>query len=340
MLNQKLGGIEPHSFLGRFRLRRMPLNQIAKDIAASENIAILPHVSADGDALGSSFALALALSGMGKKAAVFLEEDIPYVYSFLPGNNNAEVYTKMTRYYDTVVAMDCGDIDRLGGRKEVFDSAKMTVNIDHHPTNTAFAIHNYLDTCSSATGEIIYQLLQILGQKPRKDIAICLYVAIATDTGCFRYSNTTPLTHTITAELLKSGVDVADVSQKVFETTSYEKVKLTAEAIHSLELYENGKIAVMALPNELIKKSGAKEEDCDGIINTARNIRGVEVAAMLRQGDHGDIKVNLRSNYLVDVSAIASKYSGGGHKKAAGYTINGVLEQEKNKLLEDIREVL
>lgn len=316
------------------------LNKIANVIAVSDNIAILPHVAADGDALGSSFALALALSGFGKKVSVFLEEDIPYIYSFLPGSRLSEVYTKMTGHYDTVLALDCGDLGRLGNRKEIFDSAGMTVNIDHHPTNTGFAIHNYLDTGSSATAEIIYRLLEILGVKTGKEIATCLYVAIATDTGCFRYSNTTPLTHIISAELIKSGVDVADVSEKVFDTSSYEKVKLTGEAIRSLELYEDGKIAMMAVSNELIKKTGAKEEDCDGIINTARNIRGVIVAAMLREWEKGDVKVNLRSNSQVDVSAIASMYSGGGHKKAAGYTTSGTLEQAKNKLLADIRDAL
>lgn len=316
------------------------LNQIANAITASDNIAILPHMAADGDALGSTFALAMALSIMGKNVSVLLEEEIPYVYSFLAGNKLSEVYTKMTRHYDAVVAIDCGDIGRLGYRKEVFDSAEMTANIDHHPTNTGFARYNYLDTDASASGEIIYKLIEILGQKIEKDIATCLYVAIATDTGCFRYSNTTPLTHIIAAELIKSGVDVADVSQKVFDSASYEKVRLIGEAIHSLELHENGKIAVMAVSYDLVKKTGAKDEDCDGIINTARNIRGVEVAAMLRQWDNGEIKVNLRSNSLMDVSAIASNYSGGGHKKAAGYTTNGTLEEAKNKLLSDIREVL
>lgn len=316
------------------------LNKIANVIAVSGNIAILPHVAADGDALGSSFALALALSGLGKKVSVFLEEDIPYIYSFLPGSSLSEVYTKMTGHYDTVLALDCGDLGRLGNRKEIFDSAGMTVNIDHHPTNTGFAIHNYLDTGSSATAEIIYRLLGILGVKTGNEIATCLYVAIATDTGCFRYSNTTPLTHIIAAELIKSGVDVADISERVFDTSSYEKVKLTGEAIRSLELYEDGKIAMMAVSNELIKKTGAKEEDCDGIINTARNIRGVIVAAMLREWENGDVKVNLRSNSQVDVSAIASMYSGGGHKKAAGYTTSGTLEQAKNKLLADIRDAL
>lgn len=316
------------------------LDQIAKDIAASENIALLPHISADGDALGSSLALALALTGMGKNVSVLLEEEIPFIYGFLPGYELASVYGKMTRQYDTAVAIDCGDTGRLGIRREVFESAKTTGNIDHHPTNTVFAAHNYIDTSSSATGEIVYRLLKILGQKTGKDIATCLYVAIATDTGSFRYSNTTPVTHIIAAELIKTGVDVADISQKVFESTSYEKVKLTAEAIHSLELFENGNVAIMTVPYDLIKKTGARDEDCDGIINTARNIRGVEVAAMLRQNDHGDIKVNLRSNSYVDVSAIAGKYSGGGHKRAAGFTTQDALDKTKKNLLEDIRVVL
>lgn len=316
------------------------LNQIAMDIAASEHIALLPHLSADGDALGSSFALALALSGMGKDVSVLLEEEIPYIYGFLPGKDLALVYGKMPLRYDTAVAVDCGDAGRLGIRKEVFDSAKMTDNIDHHPTNTAFALHNHIDTSSSATGEIVYRLLEILGQKIGKDIATCLYVAIATDTGGFRYSNTTPVTHMITAELVKTGVDVADISQRVFDSVSYEKVKLTAEAIRSLELFENGKIAVMTVPNALIRKTGAREEDCDGIINTARNIRGVEVAAMLRQNDQGEIKVNLRSNSFVDVSSIAKKYTGGGHKRAAGFTAQEGLDKTKKNLLKDIREAL
>ncbi len=313
------------------------LSKIAEIIAESNNIAILPHVAADGDALGSAFALALAVSGMGKSVTVFLEEDIPHIYGFLPGKELSEIFTKPKGNYDVVIAADCGDTGRLGSRNEIFDGTDRTVNIDHHETNTFFAGINYVDTASSATGEVIYKLLELLEITPDKDIATCLYVAISTDTGSFRYSNTTPVTHKIAAELIKSGVDVAYVSQKVFDVTTYEKVKLTGEAIHSLELFENGRIAVMTLTQELLQKTGAKDDDCSGIINTARNIEGVEVAVLLRQLDNEEIKVNLRSNSTVDVSAIASSYSGGGHKKAAGYTTGGKLEEVKSKLLELIR---
>ena len=318
----------------------MKLDKIVSILKESERIVILPHVSADGDAIGSCLALALALGKLGKKPKVLLEEDIPYVYGFLPGRETTEVYSSGHVVFDTAVALDTGDTGRLGARLPVFETAAVTVNIDHHSTNTEFGFHNYIDTEASAVGEIVYELIKKMGLAPDPDIAACLYVAIATDTGGFRFSNTTPLTHRIAAELISAGVKVGELSQRVFDTTSYEKVKLTGAAIGRLELFENGKIAMMVLDNELIKGTGAREEDCDGIINVARNIRGVEVAAMLRQWSNGEIKANLRSASYVDVSAIAGLYKGGGHKKAAGYITSGSLEDAKYKLLKDIREVL
>lgn len=317
------------------------LDVIADIINKSETIAILPHVSADGDALGSSFALAIVLSGFGKKVNVLLEEEIPEVYADLPGRDFSRVFQKddkeYDKQYDLVLALDCGDVDRLASRREAFSSAEKNANIDHHATNTEFAAYNYLDTSSSATGEIIFDLIEKMGAKLTKDVALCLYVAITTDTGGFRYSNTTAQTHRITAELLSQRIDVAKVSQRVFDSVSYGKVKLTGAAIESLELYEEGKIALMSLSNELIKKLATKDEDSDGIINTARNISGVEVAAMLKQLDSGEVKVNLRSNSYVDVSAVAARYSGGGHERAAGFTATGSLEQIKDKLLADLK---
>lgn len=316
------------------------LDRIADTIIASDTIAILPHVASDGDALGSSFALALVLSGMGKKVDVLLEEDVPLLYSFLPGKNLSKVHVKSDMHYALALALDCGDIERLGSRRDVFDSADHTVNIDHHNTNTKFAMQNYVDKASSSTGEIIYMLLGEMGQKPDTDVAVNLYIALSTDTGGFRYSNTSARTHLIASQLISQGVNVAEISRIVFDTASYEKVKLTGAAIQSIELVEDGRIAVMTLANETIRNTGAREEDSDGIINIARNIRGVEVAVMLRQLDSGEIKVNLRSNKYVDVSAVAGRYSGGGHKRAAGFTTAGDLEQIKTGLLEDFQKEL
>ncbi len=329
------------------------LDRIAEEVKTAENIALLPHVTADGDALGSSFALALILNGMGKRADVLLEEKVPPVYSFLPGIDFSSVYTEAPasltadnlsmscdRHYDLALALDCGDLERLGIRRKVFDAAEKTVNIDHHQTNTSFAALNHTDAGASATGEIIFELIGLLGQKIGKDAATSLYTAISTDTGGFRYSNTTPHTHEIAAELIRLGVDVSEISQRVFDISSYGKVKLMGAAIRNLELFEDGKLAIMAVTNEMIRSSEAREEDSDGIINVARNIRGVEAAAMIRQLDSGEIKVNLRSNNYVDVASIAARHSGGGHKRAAGFTTDGVLEQVKDSVINDLKDAL
>lgn len=316
------------------------LAKIADLIKSSDDIAILPHLAADGDALGSSLAFALAVISLGKRARIILEEDMPSTFEFLPWNGLFELYEKRDSDYKTVVAVDCGDIGRLGHRKEIFDRAEVTVNIDHHNTNTSFALHNYVSTQASATAEIIYELLPMLGVEPDREIALCLYIAISTDTGGFRYSNTTPSTHMIAAKLLETGIDVADITRRVFETTSFEKVKLTGEAIRSIELLEGGKVAVITLLNSKYKQTGAKDEDSEGIVNIARNIKGVEVAVMLREMENGEIKVNLRSNMYFDVSKIAGLNSGGGHRRAAGYTAKATLQTVKEKLLTDIRNAL
>ena len=317
------------------------LTKIADLLKGTQKAAILPHIAADGDALGSSLALAIELTALGKEVSVILEESIPQIYEFLPGIELAQVYPEGEKDYDLVIALDCGDIERLGARRKIFDNARVTVNMDHHRTNKGFAHIDLVDLMSAATGEIIYRLLVKMGVDPGKDAAICLYTAISTDTGSFRYSNTSPMTHRICAELLEKDIDIADISKRVFDTASYGKVRLTGEAIDSLELYFDGKAAVMTLTEEAIKRSGAAEEDSDGIINIARNIRGVEVAAMLRQMGNGDIKVNLRSNNYADVASLAAKHSGGGHKRAAGFTASGAeLREVKKKLLDDIKEML
>ena len=316
------------------------LNRIVEEIKAAKEMIILPHVYADGDALGSCLALGLALKKTDKRVTIYLGEEIPYIYDFLPGRELTAVYPQPVGKFDLAVAVDTGDLERLGSRLEAFSSGKVTVNMDHHGTNTEFAQLNYVDSQASASGEIIYRLIGLLGIPMDAEIATCLYTAISTDTGGFRFSNTTPETHRITAELVEKGALVSDISQRVFETTSLQKVMLMGAAIQSLELFDSGKIAFITIGDETMKNTDAREEDCDGIVNIGRNIRGVEVAVMLRRRENGEVKVNLRSKNYVDVSAVAARNSGGGHKRAAGCTMSGSLEDVKEALLREIRGVL
>lgn len=318
----------------------MIANNIIALMKNADRIAILPHVSIDGDALGSSLALALALKKINKELTVYIEEEIPLSYSFLPGKEFVKVYDNKPEKHDLVIALDTGDLERLGRRIEIFNEADTTINMDHHTTNTEFADMNLVKTSASAVGEIIYQIIKMMGIEIDKEMATCIYVAIVTDTGGFRYSNTTPITHQITSDLLNNGVDVANISQTLFETSSLSRVKLMGVAIETLEVLEGGKLTFMTVSDDMIKSAGAKEEECDGIVNIGRNIGDVEVAVLMRYRLNGELKINFRSKDYVDVSKIANKHSGGGHKRAAGCTIKGDMREIKEMLIKEIKEVL
>lgn len=315
--------------------------EIIKLIKGAGSLAIFPHVSADGDAIGSVLALALAMRKAGRESVVYLEENIPSVYTFLPGVELARFYDGGQEVMDINIALDTGDEGRLGTRKDVFFNAPCTINIDHHATNNKFAHHNFVDPHSASTGEIVFQLLKALKIEMDADIATCLYTAIATDTGGFKYSNTTAETHITAAELVSTGIDIGELNQRIFDNSTFEKLKLTQKAIELLELHEGGRIALTPLSVADFQATGAKDEDCDGIVNIGRSIEGVEVSVLIKERKDGDFRINLRSKSYVDVSQIAVELGGGGHKRAAGCTVTeGSIEEVKNRLLDRIKTKL
>lgn len=319
-----------------------PYKETAKILFAAKRIIILPHVDADGDALGSCFALGLALSGTGKEVKIVLEENPVKVYASLPGRHLISKIEDADPAGATAVAIDTGDRERLGSRISLFNNADATVNIDHHITNTNFAQNNLVLTGCAAAGEIIYYLLNTMKLEINNDIAECLYIAILTDTGGFGYSNTTADTHLITAALVGKGIDIAEISKRVFGTIPIQKLKLRAEAVNNLDLIAGGKVAVITLRRSSFEKLGTRDEEADGIVNIGRTIEGVEVAVLLIETASGKIKVNFRSNDYVDVSKIAAYFSGGGHIRAAGCTMEGKLEEVKelvvSRILEYVKE--
>lgn len=314
--------------------------EIIKLIAEAGGIAIFPHVSADGDAVGSSLALALALKNAGKQVVVYTEEEIPRSYKFLPGLELACLYDASLEVMDLNIALDTGDVGRLGLRADAFFKAPCTINIDHHVTNTNYGHLNFVDSSSASTSEIVFTLIKQLGFQIDESIATCLYTGVVTDTGGFQYQNTSAETHRIAAELLSTGINVGDLSQRIFDNTTYEKLKLTQKAIELLELHENSKLAVVALSLEDISSVGARDEDCDGIVNIGRSIEGVEVSALIKEKEENVIRVNLRSKTYVNVSEIAAAFGGGGHIRAAGCTVNGCLEDVKAKIINAVKDKL
>ena len=314
------------------------LAEVAEQIATAHAIAILPHQNADGDALGAALALGLGLVSRGMSVDVLLEEPVPKMLSFLPGLWLVKDAPADT--YDVALNIDNGDLNRLGVRQPVYWGAACRLSIDHHATNQVKADVSHVDTTAAATGEIVRDLLTLLNISLTRDIATCLYTAILTDTGGFRFTNTTPRTHQIAAELMAFGVDCGDVAKRVFDTVSMAKLQLMKQAMNHLQLYEDGLLAISFLRPEDIRAVGGTQDDFEGMVNIGRNVEGVEVSLFVREETPGFLKGSLRSNERVDVAEIAQTVGGGGHKRASGFALQGDLNEVIGMLRDSVVEAL
>lgn len=311
----------------------MIYEQIIDVINKSSKIAVTSHVVPDGDNIGSSLALCLALKKLNKQATYLIDDNIPGVYRFLKGAKEVERLSSFADLeYDLVIAMDCGDLERMGKVKQLAEKTRL-INIDHHISNTNFGEINLVEENASATAEIAYKLIKSMGIFIDKDMAECIYTGIVTDTGMFQYSNTSEETHSIAAELIIAGVNPADIFNKVYQNSPKEKIILIKEALQSLEFYSSDKISCITISKAQIDDIAGEDLDTEGIVNMARDIAGIEVAVFLKEKESNVVKVSLRSKSYVDVCAIAKGFGGGGHIRAAGCTITAGLEQAKQQLI-------
>ena len=309
------------------------MNQILNVLEESDEIAIVSHKDPDGDAIGSQLGLGLALEKAGKKVTYYNLGEIPDYLAFLPMSEKMEIYMGQDLSKITVVYVDCAD----GTRPGFPISEGITINIDHHISNDFFATYNLVDTKASATGEIIYDILQVLKIELDSNIATAIYTAISTDTGSFIYSNTTERTHRIAADLLRSGADIDGLRNNFFEGVSMDRFKMTQFAYQNIRFESNHQIAAVIMPKTIYTEMGIKEEDTEGIVSHLRNIKDVEVAIILKEkNNNGTIKGSLRSKQIVDVSKIASLFGGGGHARAAGFETNGKSEEVLLTLYKEI----
>ena len=303
---------------------------------------IASHAEPDGDCLGSLVALGLALSKLDKTTTLFNPSPIPAVYRFLPGVELIVTQINETEPYDLAIILDCGDIVRIGEDSSVVDQIPIVVNIDHHASNTGFGHLQLIDTDACATAEIIYRLIKALEIPFDKAIATSIYLGILTDTGSFRFSNTNPAAFAISKTMTDMGVEPHAVAQHVFGTYSLGRIKLLNMALNSIEISENGKLSLMTVSRSMLNATGTSTEDIDGLINYARRIEDVKVAALIHEIKNGAGKftnmnryhVSLRSDNSVDVAKIASKFGGGGHTSAAGFQIESTLVALKEKIIE------
>ncbi len=315
-------------------MKKIDVAKAAELLNAADNILILTHRNPDGDTLGSGFALMHALRSTGKKAKVLCCDEIPKKYFYMFGEKQEDFSAEYT------VAVDVADIKLLGnGLSREFEN-KIDLCIDHHGSNTEYADNLLLRSCA-ATCEIVYDIVNALGVEITPLIADCLYTGISTDTGCFLFSNVTPETHIIAADLIKKGADYVNINKVMFETKSIGYFKLEELALNTIKTYFGGKCAVMSITQEMLRESNTDESDCDGIAGIPRKIDGVLVGVTVRERNDGSYKVSLRSHEPVDSAKICKLMGGGGHARAAGCELDSdALEAEKAKLLSIIEDEL
>jgi phosphoesterase RecJ-like protein len=311
------------------------LKEIANKIKEAKTVLLIPHIIIDGDTLGSSVALCVALRNLGKTAHILIEDEIPSYLRFLD-NNYCTYDQRIVDEPDLSIAIDCSDIGRFPLRQEKFLSGKSSINLDHHKTNQLFADLNYVNEDASSTSEVIFELIKLLDVKIDSKIAEGIYTAIITDTGNFQYTNTTKTTHLIAAELFDIGIDLEKISVEIYQNVRFEQIKIACEIFENMEMLFNGKANIAYVTQEMLYKTGALMEETEGVISTLRNIRGVEISAFLKEKQKNEIKVGLRSKTYGDVSIIAQKFGGGGHQKAAGCTLSTSLEEAKKLITAEI----
>ena len=311
------------------------MEEAIKLIKKSEKIYICSHVQPDGDNIGSTLALGMAIKKINKNVKVLKVDDIPSDYKFLPNVDLIKKYDK-EEDIDLFIALDSSDMERLGVGKEFAKNAKNIINIDHHITNNNFGDINIVSPSSAATGELIYEFIRQMKVDMDKNIATCLYTAISTDTGSFIYSNTTYITHLIVAELLKTGIDISYININLYQKRSMERTRLIINVLNDMEICLDGKIGIVTVTQDILKSNNAKMEDTEGIISFVRDIDSVEVACLLKEVDKNEIKVSLRSKEKIDVSKISSKFNGGGHIRAAGCTLFTEIDNAKELILKEI----
>ena len=313
------------------------LDNILEEINKAETIVILTHENPDGDAVGTSLALYHSLKQMGKNPDIIIPV-LPRIFEFLPGTNEIKKESNVEKY-DLAISVDCATIKMLNGFSNYFEDAKVKISIDHHSTNTMFGDYNYVSPDSPACAQVLLVVLDYLKVEVTKEIGTCILTGIITDTGGFKYSGVTAETFEFVAWLLNKGINVSKIYRKVLQTKTRANFELNRIAADRLEFFEDGKIAYTYITKEDEEKVHAESGDHEGIVETGRDIEGVEVSIFIRQTDKG-CKVSMRSNEYVNVSDVCLLLGGGGHAHAAGVSMQCTIDQAKEKILRQVKSVI
>ncbi|NTU59715.1 MAG: bifunctional oligoribonuclease/PAP phosphatase NrnA [Deltaproteobacteria bacterium] len=311
-----------------------------KALLEGGHFLLLSHQNPDGDAIGSSLALAAGLLALGKTCEIVNVDGVPANLTWLPLAERVRISPEPRPQQDVVVLLDCGAASRTGVDEEVLRRARRVVNIDHHPGNANGGSVNLVDPTACATAELVWEVLEALPTTVGYNAAAAIYTAILTDTGSFRFSNANAKAFDIASRMVAKGVDPSLVAQMVYDQQPLGRIRLLSRVLETLELSPRDKAACVVVTREMFRETHTGSEDTEGFVNHPRSVFGVEVGFLLREETPTRHRVALRSKGRVDVSRIARDFGGGGHKNAAGATIDGTAREIKRTLFARVEDAL
>jgi len=311
---------------------------VAAELRGASTILLLTHESPDGDGLGSMLGLSLALRAVGKTVVCVVPQGCPDKYDFLPGAGDIDSEVP-DEAFDVAVALDCDGEERLGEALSAFRAAGRTVSVDHHQSEARFGDVNWCDGSQAAAGLMVSALVPALDADLTPDIATCLYCAIATDTGFFRFQNTSPKALAVAAELVSGGADPSEIARQASDQMPVAKARLLGRTLSSIETRRDGRIVIAALTVDDFSATGALPQHTDGIIDDLKRIAGAEVIVLLREQVPSEWRVSLRS-LDTDVAAVCRKHGGGGHRLAAGCELHGTADDVTEAIVGDVAAAL
>lgn len=297
--------------------------QIVDAVREKQRFVVTSHSRPDGDSIGSALAFAYAVRALGKEVLVVNKDAAPPPLMTFPGVADITIADRVTGEFDAAVIMECGDLARpgVGGLDQYF-----LINIDHHPGNTGYGALNWYDESAAACGEMVYDLIKALGVPMTKEIATHIYLAILTDTGSFHYSNMSPRTFRISAEMLEAGVDPVAVARAVYDSNNMGRLRLFGAVLNAMQVDATGRIAIVYLDHAMARAAGGTYDDTDGLINLPLTVKEIQSVVFFKQTEGDTYRVSMRSKGDIDIGSIAKEFGGGGHKNAAGCSVTGAID--------------
>lgn len=313
------------------------LRQIRYEISRRQRFLLTSHARPDGDSIGSQLAMAFALDALGKSVRVVNADQAPDHYQDFPGMGRIEIADRVSADVDAVIVMECSDLTRTGVSGL---EGRFLINIDHHAGNRMYGAINWHDESSAACGEMVFDLIRELEVPLTLEIATHVYLAILTDTGSFHHSNITPRTFDICRQTVEAGVNPAAMARRVFDSNSFGKLKLIGALLDSMELLDEGRLAVLYIDDAMLAACHCTHNDTEGLINLPLTAREIQAVVFFKATPAGSVRVSMRSKYDVDVRYVANQFGGGGHKNAAGFTVTGTLAEVRPRIIELLEDAI